>query len=302
MTGISGNRPLRRCKAFLACRARLDVAVSLLFLFGCNSVPPDDVGDEWSGPTGTFHEVFRDDFNGPSGSAPDPAKWNVAVRERGLNQELDFNTSDRKNSFLDGQGQLVIQALKEQYTTSTGRISTQPYTSARLTTEGLLEQRYGRFQARIKLPKGKGLWPAFWMLGTRIDSVGWPECGEIDVLELAGSRPDTIKGSLHGPGYAGTASLTKPYQLDAGTFADGFHVFTLEWSPEGIRWLVDGDVYHSRTLHGLQQQGYRWVFDDPVYVILNLAVGGLYDGPPDASTVFPSQMVVDYVSVSVLAP
>ncbi len=282
--------------------ARMFAALAALAALGCNDPPPVDQGDDWSGPQGTFREVFRDEFDGPEGSAPNATYWNVLDREFGDNQELDYNTPDRKNSYLDGRGHLVIQALKEQYQLPSGRISDQPYTSARLTTDGKVEQKYGRIEARIQLPAGKGLWPAFWLLGTSIHQQGWPECGEIDILEEAGSKPSRINGSMHGPGYSGTASLTSAYSLESGMFANDFHVFTLEWSAEGARWLVDGHQYHSRTKATLEERGYDWVFDQPQFIILNLAVGGLYDGAPDAMTAFPSQMVVDYVSVSALEP
>jgi beta-glucanase (GH16 family) len=279
------------------------VLAPALFAFlglACNSPPPEDTGDEWAGPTGTFREVFRDDFDGDAGSAPNPLYWNVQEREFGQNQELDYNTTDRKNSYLDGAGNLVIEALKENYVLPNGRVSTQPYTSARMNTAGLVEQTYGRFEARIWLPSGKGLWPAFWVLGNNIEDVGWPKCGEVDVVELAGSRPGKINGSMHGPGYAGTEGLTRSFELDSGTFAGGFHVFAIEWAADGMRWLVDGKPYHARTPEGLRDQDVEWVFNRPMYMILNLAVGGFYDGEPDGSTAFPAKMVIDYVSVSAL--
>jgi beta-glucanase (GH16 family) len=277
------------------------VPVALFALLGvaCNSPPPEDTGDSWDGPTGTAREVFRDDFDGAVGSAPSPANWIVVDREFGQNQELDYNTPDRKNSYLDGQGNLVIEAIKENYVLGNGRVSSQPYTSARLTTDGVFEQAYGRFEARVWLPKGKGLWPAFWVLGNDIGQVGWPDCGEVDILELAGSKPHEVKGSMHGPGYAGIASLSRAVELESGSFADGFHVFAIEWDRTGMRWLMDGKPYHARTPGGLSDNGVDWVFDHPMYIILNLAVGGLWDGAPDDATVFPARMVVDYVSVSV---
>ena len=278
------------------------LCVSLLLALGCNERPPESPGDEWDGPKGTWVETFRDDFDGPSGSAPDPTHWNVQDRQYGQNQEQDYNTQERTNSFLDGEGRLVIQALKENYEYMPGRFSDQPYTSARLNSEGLLHQQYGRFEASIRLPAGKGLWPAFWLLGENIEDVGWPRCGEVDILEMAGSQPQIIDGSMHGPGYSGTMSLTRDYELESGMFIDSFHTFALEWTAEGMRWLVDGNVYHVRTRAGLAELGLDWVFDQPFYMILNLAVGGLYDGSPDETTPFPSQLVFDYISVSRLEP
>jgi beta-glucanase (GH16 family) len=266
----------------------------------CNTPPPPDTGDDWPGPKGTFREVFRDEFDGPAGSGPDESHWNVLDREFGHNQELDYNTTDRKNSYLDGQSNLVIQALSEHYQLPNGRVSSQPYTSARLETDGKVEQKYGRIEARIRLPAGKGLWPAFWLLGKSIHTVGWPDCGEVDVLELAGSKPAQINGTMHGPGYSGIEAPTGRYALESGIFADDFHIFTMEWNGEGMRWLVDGQQYYSRTRARIEDDGVQWVFDEPMFIILNLAVGGFYDGEPDSSTPFPSQMVIDYVSVSAL--
>jgi len=264
----------------------------------CNTPPPESVGDVWQGPGGSWVEVFRDDFDGAANSAPDPATWNVEERERGQNQELDFDTRARANSHLDGEGHLLIVARKERIELSPGRLSNQPYTSARLNTRGHVELRHGRVEARIQLPTGRGLWPAFWLLGSNVDEVGWPESGEIDILELAGSRPHVVSGSLHGPGYAGSAALSRDVSLDSATFADDFHVFALEWTAEGIQWLLDGDVYHQRTKAGLAALGLRWVFDGDFYLIVNLAVGGSFDGAPDESTPFPSRMAVDYVSAA----
>jgi len=274
----------------------------LLSAVGCNN-PPLSFGDEWDGPKGQWVETWRDDFDGPLEAAPDPTRWNIEVRPTGQNQEQDYDTDRRKNSFLDGNGNLVLQAHQEHFVDGSGRPSSQPYTSARLNTRGHLEQAYGKFEARIRLPSGKGIWPAFWLLGSNIDDVGWPRCGEIDILEMAGSEPFRVDASLHGPGYSGIEALTRSHDLaDGQKFADAFHTFTLEWTAKGMRWLVDGEVFHVRTPQGLAEFERDWVFDHPFYVIINLAVGGLYDGSPDASTRFPAQMAIDYISVSRLEP
>jgi beta-glucanase (GH16 family) len=204
---------------------------------------------------------------------------------------------------LDGSGNLVFQALKEQYVEANGAQSSQPYTSARLNTHGKLDQMYGKFEARIKLPVGgKGVWPAFWLLGENIEAAGWPDCGEVDILEWRGSYPSSIVSSLHGPGYAGGSSFHEHYDLPSGSYGDDFHVFTFEWTAEGVRWLVDGDEFYVKTVKGVREAGRTWVYDHPFYVILNLAIGGIFDGYPAAATVFPQQMLVDYVSVSQAAP
>src|SRR5262249_30813502 len=171
------------------------------------------------------------------------------------------------------------------------------YTSARLLTQGKFARRFGRFEARIKLPFGQGVWPAFWMLGENITSVGWPACGEIDVMENIGREPSLNHGSLHGPGYSGGNSLTASFGLpDQGHFSDDFHIFALEWSPNSVKFFVDGAVYESRSPSDVPSDG-TWVFDTPFFVLLNLAVGGSWPGSPDQTTVFPQTMLVDYVRV-----
>jgi beta-glucanase (GH16 family) len=165
-----------------------------------------------------------------------------------------------------------------------------------LKTSGLFTQTYGRFEARIKIPYGQGIWPAFWMLGNDISSAGWPTCGEIDIMESVGFEPNKVHGTLHGPGYSGATPLTGVYALPSGRFADDFHIFAIEWGPNTVRFYVDDQLYETRTTADLPA-GTRWVFDHPFFVILNVAVGGNWPGSPDASTVFPQQMLVDYVRV-----
>jgi beta-glucanase (GH16 family) len=228
-------------------------------------------------------EVWRDDFEGPADSTPNPNNWTFEVTARPPNMELEYYTNRRENSYLDGEGHLVIQALVENYMGSR-----QPYTSARLNTATHFTQAYGCFAARIRIPAGQGLWPAFWMLGANIAQVGWPACGEIDILEVKGSQPAVTIGSLHATAY----DTSGPYTLAGSTFADAFHVHTVEWSPTSVRWLVDGAVYQivARSPAG-------WAFDHPFYVLLNLAVGGTWDGTPGPATRFPAQMFVDWVAV-----
>jgi beta-glucanase (GH16 family) len=281
-----------------ACAAAL--ALTSALALGCSNPPEPDV-ETWQEPSAGWVEVWREEFDGPSQAAPDAARWNVELRPSGYNEELDYDTNDRKNSFLDGSGNLVIRALKEQFVDAQGVTSSQPYTSARLNTQGKVEQQYGRFEARIKLPAGgKGVWPAFWLLGNDVDQAGWPSCGEVDILEMRGSRPTLIDSSLHGPGYSGGSAYHHYYRLASGSYGDDFHVFTFEWTPEGVRWLVDGDQFYVKTVEGVVRSGQRWVYDHPFFIILNLAIGGIFDGDPDASTMFPQQMQIDYVSVSKL--
>lgn len=267
----------------------------------CSQEPQPEL-EVFQEPIHGWVETWRDDFDGVMGSAPDPTKWRIDVRPMGQNKELDYDTDDRKNSFLDGNGMLVLKAIQENYVDAQGVQSTQPFTSARLDTRGTLEQTYGKFEARIKLPQGgQGIWPAFWLLGANIEEAGWPGCGEVDILEWRGSEPTRILSSLHGPNYFGSGAFNNPYKLPSGSFADDFHTFTFEWTPDATRWLLDGKPYFIVTADSMARGGRRWVFDHPFYLILNLAVGGVFDGDPPPSTRFPQQMLVDYVSVSKIA-
>jgi beta-glucanase (GH16 family) len=269
---------------------------------GCSAPPAQAGPDFWAGPKGTWQEVYRDDFNGPSGGPADSSSWNESVMATPYNKELEYYTTRPDNLMLDGNGNLVITARSEFFVDPNGVKSTQPYTSGRLDTHGHVEPLYGRIEARIKVPAGKGLWPAFWLLGKNIDTVNWPACGEVDILEMRGSAPNVITGSLHGPGYSDTTPFHDNFTLPSGTFADDFHVFALEWTAEGMRWLVDEQPFSWRTPQGMSAAYQTWIFDQPVYIILNLAVGGIYDGDPNASTPMPAQMLVDYVKVSTLVP
>jgi beta-glucanase (GH16 family) len=238
--------------------------------------------------------TWSDEFDGAEGSAPDPKKWTAETGGGGWgNNELEYYTARRTNSRVE-KGNLVIDALQEKFTGPDG--VTREYTSARLKTEKLFTQKYGKFEARIRIPKGQGMWPAFWMLGDDIPTVGWPACGEIDIMENVGFEPGTVHGTIHGPGYSGDKSLGAPYTLPGGNVADDFHLFAVEWEPKEIRFYVDGQMYETRTPADLPV-GTRWVFDHPFFLILNVAVGGKWPGNPDASTKFPQQMLVDYVRV-----
>jgi len=234
------------------------------------------------------------EFNGPNGSPPDPNKWVLATGGDGWgNNELQYYTTQTRNVRLE-DGNLIIEAFREPYTGPDG--IHQDYTSGRLQTAGRFSQRYGRFEARIKVPSGQGLWPAFSMLGDNFSAIGWPACGEIDIMENVGSEPATIHGSMHGPGYSGAAPLTASYKLPQGRFSDAFHIFAVEWEPQVVRFFVDGELYATRTPADLPP-GDPWVFDHPFFLVLNLAVGGNLPGSPPESTVLPQRMLVDYVRV-----
>ena len=255
----------------------------------CAGQPPADTAQPPLDAQWTL--VWQDEFDGPAGSAPDPTRWRHDVGGNGWgNQQLEYDTDRTDNAALDGQGHLVITARRENF-------GGNDYTSARINTSGLFEQAYGKFEASLKLPPGDGLWPAFWLLGANADTVPWPGCGEIDIMEYRGQQPTLVHGSAHGPGYSGGRALTASHGLPANAaFDDGFHVFAIEWTPDRIDYRVDDTVYETLTPANLPA-GTSWVFDHPFFVILNLAVGGNYVGNPDATTPFPATMLVDYVRV-----
>ncbi len=239
--------------------------------------------------------IWSDEFNGPDGSMPDPAKWAVVTNGSGYgNRELEYYT-DRPSNIHEEDGKLVISARRESFNGPDGLV--RGYTSARIESQGRFQLKYGRIEARIKIPQGQGLWPAFWMLGSDYDRIGWPACGEIDIMENVGFEPSRIHGSLHGPGYSGGHPLSGFYTLpNQGRFSEGFHVFAIEWEPETVRFYVDDILYETQTADNVPA-GARWAFDHPFFLVLNVAVGGYWPGDPDASTPFPATMLVDYVRV-----
>jgi beta-glucanase (GH16 family) len=240
--------------------------------------------------------VWSDEFNGKDGSLPDTSKWTYDIGGSGWgNHELEYYTKRAENARIE-DGKLVITARQEVYTGPEGAKFT--YTSARLKTEGLFSQAYGRFEARIKLPAGQGIWPAFWMLGDNIGSAGWPKCGEIDIMENVGKEPGISHGSLHGPSSTTpTSDSTATITLPAGQkLSDDFHVYAVEWEPGTVRFYLDSNLY--ATFAAAQWPvGGTWVFDHRFFLVLNVAVGGDWPGSPDTVTVFPQKMLVDYVRV-----
>jgi beta-glucanase (GH16 family) len=238
--------------------------------------------------------VFSDNFSGPADAPVNAAKWTVESALPIYNNELQYYTAGTANAALDGQGHLVITARRENPANHQCWYGTCQYTSARLNTEGKFHAQYGHIEARMKLPRGQGIWPAFWMLGT---PVNWPDSGEIDIMENVGYEPSTVHGTLHGPGHFGANGISGAYTLPGGqAFADAYHRFAVDWAPGSITWSVDGVVHQRRTPADLN--GNPWVFDKPFFLILNLAVGGDWPGSPDATTVFPQRLIVDSVSVT----
>ena len=233
--------------------------------------------------------AFEDEFEGPAGQLPDTTVWNFDVGTGWGNNQLEYDTDRAENVYLDGFGHLAITAREESYEGA-------DYTSGRIHTFGNFDRRYGRFEARIKLPVGQGIWPAFWMLGSDFYRIGWPDCGEIDIMEYRGQEPNVLIGSLHGPGYSGGSAISRRLELDGPGLNEGYHVYSIEWGPERIRWMLDGATYHTVTPSDIPA-GSSWVFDHPFYIILNVAVGGNFVGSPDATTEFPQTMLVDWVRV-----
>ncbi|GAB6029624.1 hypothetical protein CHUAL_005362 [Chamberlinius hualienensis] len=244
----------------------------------------------------SWQQTWSDEFTGPAGSAPG-GQWVFDIGGSGWgNQELQYYTDSRNNSALNGNGYLEItsrslgdnSALNCWY----GKCK---YTSARLKTQGKFDQTYGKFEARIKVPEGQGLWPAFWMLGSNINTVSWPKCGEIDIMEIKGSNTNINHGTIHGLGYSGGNGLTGQYNLpNNGKFSDDYHVFSVEWSAQNITWLVDNNVYETRTPSDIPK-GTQWDFDHSFFILLNLAVGGLFDGNPANTITQPQIYSIDYV-------
>jgi len=239
--------------------------------------------------------VWSDEFNGADGSAVDSSKWVSEIGGGGWgNNELEYYTNRLANAYRQ-DGNLVVKVLQEQYTGADG--VTRNYTSARLKTQGKFSQTYGRFEARIKIPHGQGIWPAFWMLGDDISKPGWPTRGEIDIMENVGKEPRLVHGTIHGPGYSGEHGISAPYALPGDSrFADDFHIYAVEWEPNVIRFYADDHVYATRTPADLPK-GAKWVYDHPFFLLLNVAVGGNWPGSPDAASIFPQVMLVDYVRV-----
>jgi len=267
----------------------LAIALRLLSCGGGATIQPPP-------PTG-WALAWSDEFSGTNGSAPDSSKWTYDTGGKGWgNNELECYTNQLQNAQIQG-GNLVITALAPQSPVTCSDGATNNYTSARIKTQNLFSQAYGRFEARIKIPQGQGMWPAFWMLGNNITSAGWPTCGEIDIMENIGKEPGTVHGSLHGPSSTGTSDASAAFSLPAGqNFADDFHIYAVEWAPGTIRFFVDSNLYETVT-QSQWPAGGTWVFDHPFFIILNVAVGGTWPGSPDQTTQFAQQMLVDYVRV-----
>jgi beta-glucanase (GH16 family) len=262
----------------------LCLAVAMLTLAACTaaaqpgpSLTPVPVPDG-------YQLVWHDEFDG---AAIDLTNWNFNEGAGGWgNGEAQFYTSRPENARTEN-GLLIIEARQE-------KLEDAYYTSARLKTQGLQEFQYGRIEARLKVPAGAGLWPAFWMLGSSFDGTNWPDCGEIDIMEYVGREPDLVIGTAHGPGYSGALGLSKWNRQQYNLF-DAFHTYAIDWQPGQIDWYYDGVKYHTVTRADVGDR--PWVFDQPYFIILNLAVGGTLGGVIGLDTAFPAQLHVDYVRV-----
>jgi beta-glucanase (GH16 family) len=228
--------------------------------------------------------VWVDDFDGPAGTAPSARHWRAELGGGGWGDEqLQTYTDDPANVALDGVGRLAIVARR--------RPADGAVTSARLITKGLVAARHGRIEARIKVPAGRGVWAAFWLLGTDIDAVGWPRCGEIDVMEHVGGRPNTVHGTLHGPGHAGLGGGIGASHDAAVALAGDFHVYAVDWTADRITWSLDGAPYS--TLARADLPAAAWAVDHDCYLLLNLAIGGAWPGNAFDPAALPATMLVD---------
>lgn len=260
------------------------LSVGLVSLTSCEKKTAQTLPDR------KWQLAWSDEFAGTTGSLPDSTKWVFDIgrgpgNDGWGNAELQFYTNRPNNVSLDGTGNLVITARAENF-------SGAGFTSARIKTKTKLEQKYGRFEARIKTPYGPGIWPAFWMLGADIDTNPWPNCGEIDIMEKRGQEPHIIHGSVHGPGYSGGRAITKSFALINDRFDTDFHVYACEWGEDYIDFFVDNTWYQRITPQTVTG---KWVYNTPFFLILNIAVGGNFVGFPTSGTPFPQTMTIDYV-------
>ncbi|MEU8644400.1 discoidin domain-containing protein [Streptomyces sp. NPDC048674] len=256
-----------------------------------------------SDPANPPRLVWSDEFDGAAGNKPDASKWR-ADPGTGQNGELEYYT-DQRNAAMDGSGHLVMEARKEATAGSScpsdplSGSTTCQYTSARMNTGASFQFTYGRVEARIKVPKGNGLWPAFWMMGADfLTGRPWPYNGEVDIMEILGKDVKTAYSTVHAPAYNGGGGIGSPYKLpQSADFSADFHTWAADWNSKGITFSLDGQTVFTLDKEQVEQTRGPWIFDHPHYMILNLAVGGDWPGPTDATTPFPARMLVDYVRV-----
>ena len=281
-------------------RACTSIVLSLL-MAACGGAPSTSgTGSTQSPPPVQWTQIWSDEFDGAAGSPVDASKWTNDIGDGCSqsncgwgNNEKEYYSADPGSISLNGAGQLVIVG-KQAPAGLTCYYGACRYTSAKITTRGkLVVSPAGRVEARIKLSNGQGLWPAFWMLGSTCPQTPWPDCGEIDIMENKGSQPKTTSSALHGPGYSGNTPFAHAQDFASGTITD-FHTYAVEWDLAHVRWLVDG-VEHYQVVAGEVQSRGPSVLGKSFNLILNLAIGGHFDGDPQSDAIFPATMTVDYV-------
>ncbi|HJQ14703.1 MAG TPA: glycoside hydrolase family 16 protein [Anaerolineales bacterium] len=274
----------------------ITIFLSLSFLLGaCAMTTPEPTSTP--SPTSTplpsptpeweragWNLIWQDEFEGTKLNL---SNWTFDLGGNGWGNQEWQNYTDRPENVRVEDGVLVIEAREEL---SGGRT----YSSARLKTQGLHAWQYGRIEARIKLPYGQGIWPAFWMLGDNLNQDGWPASGEIDILEFIGREPDHIYATVHAPGYSGDRGVGSSITTSKDSLRNDFHVYAVEWEENEIRWYFDDQQFFKITPADVPD---AWIFDHPFFIILNLAVGGRWPGYPDETTEFPQSLYVDYVRV-----
>jgi beta-glucanase (GH16 family) len=270
-------------------------------LFALSMLLACAAGSSSTVPTsGPWVQVWSDEFDGPAGGRVDTTRWRFDIGDGCAsgncgwgNNEKEYYRDAAENIAVNGHGQLQI----------VGRVAPPGlscyygpcrYTSAKITTRGKEFFSPGRVEARIRLAAGQGLWPAFWLLGK--SSRPWPDCGELDVMENRGSNPRKTSSAVHGPGYSGNTPIVHVREFKTGSATDAFHTYAVEWDSLHIRFLVDAVPHYTVTRHEVEAYG-SWVFDQPFFLILNLAIGGHFDGDPKSDSIFPATMLVDYVRV-----
>jgi beta-glucanase (GH16 family) len=288
--------PASTSKAF--CRLSI---LGLLGITACRSAGPTSTAPS-NAPSNKWVQVWSDDFDGPAGARIDETTWSYELTDGCRvancgwgNHEKEYYSDSPSNIALNGQGQLMIVA-RTAPAGLTCYYGPCMYTSARITTLGKVVAQPGRVEARIRLPAGQGLWPAFWMIGNSFPSVSWPASGELDIMENQGSEPTITSSAVHGPGYSGSTPFSHRQRLAHGTISSDFHVFAIEWDSLAVRFFVDDVPHYGVTRDAMRRYG-KPILDQPFFLILNLAVGGHFDGDPKSDTIFPATMLVDYVRI-----
>ena len=270
-------------EAKLLMSGKLSMILFLIFILAaCTPLPSGTPEWERAG----WKLVWQDEFEGDQLNLKN---WTFDFGAGGWGNAEWQAYTNRPENVRVANGMLIIEAREEEVT-----FSGLPYSSARLKTQGLHAWQYGRIEARLKLPYGQGIWPAFWMLGENISQKGWPGSGEIDIMEFIGREPDHIYATVHAPGYSGGKGVGSSLVVSPETLKDDFHVYAIEWQENEIHWLFDDREYFKVTAADVPDQ---WIFDHPFFILLNLAVGGRWPGYPDDTTVLPQFLYVDYVRV-----